>query len=170
MLKEEGIKTFLKSDFSLARTLFSLAYEEDQNEDTLFLITLCDLASENAQEAQKILYDYLAKEEDGAKLDKIIEKESKLFQEDKSESKTMTYRELSQLLEEGNFEDILEFLSLQASLVVKSKGELFDLINQAIEKKNFAFAYGLIEKSITILDENALNNLLRKIKNYENKI
>lgn len=168
MLKEEGIRKFLKEDFFSARTLFSLAYEQDKNEDTLFLIKLCDLASQNVQEAQELLYSYLVKKEDSFSLDKKTEEEYN--SKDKNDRKAISYRELSQLLEEGNFEDILELLNLNASLIVQSKEELFDLINQAIEKKSLNFAYSLLEKATSILDDKTVKNLLRKIENYENKL
>ena len=55
--KKIGIKYFKRSKFKDAIFYFSLAYEKTQERNLLFLIQICSLGEENAEEA-KLLFDY----------------------------------------------------------------------------------------------------------------
>ena len=55
--KKIGIKYFKRSKFKDAIFYFSLAYEKTQEKNLLFLIQICSLGEENAEEA-KLLFDY----------------------------------------------------------------------------------------------------------------
>lgn len=173
-----GIKAFKSLEFDAAKGYFSLALNDKNQDEIMFLVSLCEVAKQNLNDANMLFefYTFLVKDsKDMRELDELLESiELKTYQDSMWHEKEsfVSYDELRDIVSNGvNFKTALEGVMSSSRLVIHDSSNFLDFISTLLDNgmeesaisyfESFLEAHGSYDKKAEVV--------ARKIKNYEDR-
>lgn len=176
--KEKGIDAFLKSEFSLAQNLFSIAYSQSQEEELLFLINLSKSALKNKEEALVLFDLYLLRFNDTftyKDLEKILDDsyfdKTRALDELEKEN-AISYTDFKNITKKDNdFKETFENIILSTKISIMGKDELLSFLEDLVNNNFIEMSFAYLETALLVYgSDDRILNIIKKIKNNENKI
>ncbi|MCR4941326.1 MAG: histidine kinase [Campylobacter sp.] len=174
--KKSGLRCFKQGRFSEAMNFFSMAYEQNKDEDLLFLIMLCSLAKKAPDEG-RMLFEYSTRknlQRENVNLDEILEVlESKSDEPSElDEQDAITYEDFKTLSKKSGFKNVFENIMFSTRVLISNKNDFLEFIGDLIKNDFLDMSTSYLESAANMFgDDERLRGLfeeLEKRKNDEN--
>lgn len=174
-----GIKAFKSLNFDIAKSYFSLALTDKNEDDIMFLVSLCEVAKHSFDDANMLFdfYTFLVKDsKDMSELWELLESiEIKYLDSSFGYEKedAITYDELRNIITKGiNFKDALEGVMTSTRLVIKDSDNFLDFISNLLDNGMEESAINYFETFLEIHGSfgDKTQAVARKIQDYEDRI
>lgn len=154
--RDLGIKLFKHRKFNEAKSMFSLAYEFNNNEEFLSFITLCELAKFNEDEAIMLFEFYVDPKEieQTENINEVIrlleEGQTQIYKELEYED-AITYHDFKRLVEQsGDFKSIFQNIMFSTKVVISNKDDLLEFVENLIQNGYKDMGLNYLESSAHI--------------------
>lgn len=174
-----GIKAFKNLEFDLAKSYFSLALSDNNKDEIMFLVSICEIAKINFDDANMLFdfYTFLVKDaNDMTELDNLLESieiKNHDMSENYEKEDAITYAELKDIVSNGtNFKSALQGVMTSTKLIIKDSDNFLSFISNLLDNGMEETAIGYFETFLEIHGsfDKKTQNIARKIKNYEDRI
>ena len=174
--KQKGYEAFKELNFDLAKNYFSFAINSTNSEEIIFLVSLCEIAKDNFDDANMLFefYLFLLKENrDMSELGEILTSiESKVYEANYSKADAITFDELQEVVASGvDFKDALSAVMTSTKLIIKDSDNFLDFILSLLDNGLEESAISYFETFLEIHGsyDKKTELIARKIKSYEDK-
>ncbi|QKF65441.1 hypothetical protein [Campylobacter corcagiensis] len=172
-----GIKAFKSLKFDAAKNYFSLALNDKNKDEIMFLVSLCEVAKHSFDDANMLFdfYTFLVKDaKDMSELWELLESiEIKHLDDSLTSENVITYDELRNIIKKGiNFKDAIEGVMASTKLVIKNSDNFLDFILNLLDNGMEESAINYFETFLEIHGsfDDKTQAVARKIQDYENRI
>jgi tetratricopeptide (TPR) repeat protein len=180
-VKKRAIESFEKKDFFTAKTLYALAFNEDEEDfDVKAGLILCSLADEYTDEIsslfefysianvldQKNAYENLLNIVDAIEQGEAIDDIYNFnIEHQLANDEGISYEEFLLLVDEsGDFKSVFNNVFFSTKVVITQKNDFFDFVNRLIENDYIDMALSYIENANNVFpSDDRLRELLDKI-------
>lgn len=174
--KKLGIEAFLKHDFILAKTYFSLAYDLKKDEELLFLIDLSQTAMQSKDEAVFLFDFYMFKPKTKENLNELYDilnsiNSSEDDEPDLETQNAISYNEFKNAVKKsGDFKSVFEDIMFSTKVLISNKDDLLDFLEDLVDNEFIEISLNYLETAASLYaGDERINAIMEKIKNYENR-
>lgn len=165
--KRLGITAFRNRHFNEAKLYFSLAYAEQNDEDLLSLVELCEIAKENPDEILPLFELYISTNKIGQN---SIQTAINLIEDTPSAviaqleyQNAITYFDFKNMVRQsGDFKEIFQGIMFSTRILITDKNDLLEFVEMLIKHGYKDIGLNYLENSIHIF---AGDKKLEKIMN-----
>ena len=181
---QKGIDKFYEKNFQEAMFQFALALSIDpQSKEARIGAILCDMASQNEEQALALFEYYLLTKENGAEdcedvmeeiinsVEKHSEKISHLFQNNDFEARInaengIKYEDFMALIEtRGSFKEAFEDIMFSTKVIISKKEDFVDFLAKLIENGFIEMSLNYLESAVTLFpNDEQLLTLIKKVQ------
>ena len=173
--KKIGIKYFKRSKFKDAIFYFSLAYEKTQERNLLFLIQICSLGEENAEEA-KLLFDYYMAKVRAGEDDEGVEEILKILESRDEESEyfeeqdAISYEDFKRAVyKDGSFKKVFENIMFSTKVMISNKDDFLEFLGNLIKNDFIDMSMNYLESAAVMFGgDERIDQLFKEIQKRQN--
>ena len=165
--KKIGIKYFKRSKFKDAIFYFSLAYEKTQEKNLLFLIQICSLGEENAEEA-KLLFDYYMAKVRAGEDDEGVEEILKILESRDEESEYFEEQDAISY-EDCSFKKVFENIMFSTKVMISNKDDFLEFLGNLIKNDFIDMSMNYLESAAVMFGgDERIDQLFKEIQKRQN--
>ena len=173
--KKIGIKYFKRSKFKDAIFYFSLAYEKTREKDLLFLIQICSLGEENAEEA-KLLFDYYMAKVRAGEDDEGVEEILKILESRDEEGEyfeeqdAISYEDFKRAVyKDGSFKKVFENIMFSTKVMISNKDDFLEFLGNLIKNDFIDMSMNYLESAAVMFGgDERIDQLFKEIQKRQN--
>lgn len=176
--KKLGNKAFKTGKFDLAKTYFSLAIDDENKEEIMFLVSLCEVAKKSRDDAN-LLFDFyifnIKEKRDFDNLNSLLltieeDTQDEQLNEVLTKEHAIGYEEFKQVvLRHKSFKEGLEGVMVSTKLIIKDRDNFLDFIENLLDNEMYEAGIQYFEMFIEIHGswDEQIKVIAQKIKDYE---
>ena len=175
-LRRLAIKQFKNSEFNVAKSLFSLAYEQNPSDELLYFIELCVFGEQAPGEVAELFGAYFSGSQNDqtsnlAEMLRILQSEFDEFNQKAQSQNAISYGDFKAIADaQGGFKRVFESVMHSTKIIITNKDDLVDFIGDLVENGYDDIGMNYLENlSEFVKGDEKLLKIARKFKRNENK-